>query len=101
MKLGHEDNDMVYFLKIKLLTYKLFSLGEIFTGDVIQNISFSHSLQVLGTSCTIIQLTNTTKWSVLQTFTMFIVFNLLIFTLVRLTLGCSKDSNVSNLSSRD
>ena len=94
-----------------------------------QNISCSHSLQVIGSSCTIIPVKNTTTWNVLSICTMlllvtaaewhhmcmmkggftngnhwfssFITLNLLISALVRQTIRGSKDSNGSNLSSRD
>jgi len=99
----------------------MYRLKEIFTGDVPKIISFSHTLQVLGTSCKIIPVTNTTTWSVLPTFMLLLLvtaaecfrmfmkkgaftngnhrfnsfssFKLLICTLVRQALRVSKVSN--------
>jgi len=51
----------------------MYRLKEIFTGDVPQNISCSHSLQVLGTSCTVIKVKNSTISSVLPKFTFFLL----------------------------
>jgi len=49
----------------------MYRLKEIFRVDVPKIISCSHTLQVLGTSCTIIPVTNTTTWSVLPIFMLF------------------------------
>ena len=49
----------------------MYRLEKIF--NVSQNISCSYSLQVLGISGTIIPVKNTTTWSVLLTFTVFLL----------------------------